>query len=233
MHIVERYNLHMEDIKWPPRAQHNVLHSMIITKIMWRDEFPPFPARPVLPTAAANMVNRLLDMVDILSPHTNATFQEMMQLVRVLAPRSAWGFFRGVFTGRCKIDDQTTCDLVDRWACHGFENDNDNEWGVAMESARECIADANDIIRKAPAVAKAEERGNGVEKKPEIAINEITDLEEIVVAVSDIVVGDVDSNSGGTEQDVTATGATKRTCGKSTRRRMRERDISGMRRLED
>lgn len=145
----------MEDIKWRPRAQHNYLHSSIIATISRRDEYPPFPPREVLPTAAANMVNRLLDMLDVLDPHIKVLGEDRFILSMALDGSSVWNLCRGLLTGQHRIDDQVTCDLVDRWACHRVEDDNDNEWGVAMEKARECIAEAKDIIRKAPVVAKA------------------------------------------------------------------------------
>lgn len=155
-----------------------------------RGGLPPPPT-----TAAANMVNRLLDMVDILDPWVKVLFRERYRLSSALVPGSVWSMYRSVFTGQCWIDDRATCDLVDRWACHKVENENDNEWGVAMEGARKCIADAKEIIGKAPVVvAKAEE-----EPKAEIY-----------------------GSGRATEQGVTATGAAKRSCGDSRRRRMKE-----------
>ncbi|KAL0632554.1 hypothetical protein Q9L58_008575 [Maublancomyces gigas] len=192
--IVQRYNLRIEDIKWPPREQYNYLHRRITEVIDCRGGLPPPPT-----TAAANMVNRLLDMMDILDPWVKVLFRERYRLSSALVPGSVWSMYRSVFTGQCWIDDRATCDLVDRWACHKVENDNGNEWGVAMESARKCIADAKDIIRKAPVVAaKAEECG---EEEPKAELYD---------------------SSRATEQGVTATGAAKRSCGDSRRRGMKE-----------
>lgn len=126
-------------------------------------------------------------------------------VLRALSPVERAGSGLGVeYVSQCfhwavlDIDDWATCDLVDWPGCHVIESDNGNEWGVAMESARKCIADAKDIIRKAPVVAKAEERG---EEEPKAEIY---------------------GSGRATEQGVTATGAAKRSCGNSRRRRMKE-----------
>lgn len=107
LRIVRQYRLLMSDINCPPLSEFNMLQSRISQLIGSRDDPLPSPVTPPPPTnpMAAEMVNRLLEMVSILDPDIEALYDETHALFELFFPVSFWRVCYIKVTGRCNIND--------------------------------------------------------------------------------------------------------------------------------
>lgn len=220
LRIADEYRLHMSDIKWPPPAQENILHTRITRIIGFQDDSPEPPGDQLgslIPekTEAARLLDRLLDMVTLLDPHIGILFTEKHNLIRILFPPSMWSHCRSILTGRCSPDDQTTADLINRWALDSVGQGSEFNWAGAIKRAKDLVAEAAGFVAADLTGLTSEVYNNGVMQQPGADISEVTDVGEVSAADS----GNFNDPS---EQGVTATGSVVNGGGKSTRRRKKK-----------